>query len=303
MKYLPTLLIILFLSFAFPEEVFPMPVKVGLVQVASKQFEVEYNYDRTEKLIRKAAAGGASLIITPECVLNGYSAAWKGRPDYRTNLSKVRALAEPIPGPHSDRVAALAKDLGVYIVFGMPEADPGGRMFNTAILAAPDGSIAGKYRKVHLRPFEMETGYSRGEEFKVYDIEPGGVPLKLGIMICFDREIVESARVLRVLGADVIAIPLATSAGKDDLWRWETRMRAFENEVYLVMVNHAAPRIDGGSLLIDPLGDLKLLAGPEEEVFYGTIDPDRIREVREQTPNDNFSLDHRNPAAYGPLNR
>ena len=91
------------------------------------------------------------------------------------------------------------------------------------------------------------------------------------------------------------------TAGKDDLWRWETRIRAFENEVYLVMVNHAAPRIDGGSLLIDPLGDLKLLAGPEEEVFYGTIDPARIAEVREQIPDDNFSLEHRNPEAYGPL--
>ena len=286
-----------------PEEVCPMSVKVGLVQVATKQFEVDYNYARTEKLIRKAASGGASLIITPECVLNGYSAAWKNRPDYKINLSKVKALAEPIPGPHSDRVAALAKELGVYIVFGMPEADSGGRMFNTAILAAPDGTIAGKYRKVHLRPFEMDTGYSRGKEFKVYDIEPAGVPLKLGIMICFDREIVESARVLRLLGADVIAVPLATSAGKENISRWETRIRASENEVYLVMVNHAAPRIDGGSLLVDPLGDLKLLAGPEEEVFYGTIDPKKIDETRGQIPDNNVSLDHRNPEAYGPLNR
>jgi formamidase len=286
-----------------PKEVYPMPVKVALVQVATERFEVEANYVRTEKLIRRAAAGGASLIITPECVLSGYTVAWKNEPDYESRRMRVRTLAEPVPGPHSEKIAALAKELGVYIVFGMAEAGADGLMYNTALLAAPDGTLAGKYRKVHLRPFEMENGFSRGDEFKVFDIAPGGVPLKLGIMICFDREIVESARVLRLLGADVIAVPLATSAARDDIVRGMTRVRAYENEVYLVMVNHAAPRIDGGSVLIDPLGNLQLLAGPEEEVFYGTIDPEKITQARGLVPNDNLSPEHRNLKAYGPLNK
>ena len=301
MKSVYILLILGLMTSLIPEGAFPMSVKVGLVQVATKAFDVEYNYTRTEKLIREAAAGGASLIITPECVLSGYAVAWRNQPDFENRVNKVKALAEPIPGPHSNRLAALAKELGVYIVFGMPEAGSDGRMYNTAILAAPDGTIAGKYRKVHLRPFEMENGFTRGEEFKVYDIEPAGVPLKLGIMICFDREIVESARVLRLLGADVIAMPLATSAAKDNIVRMMTRVRAYENELYVIMVNHAAPRIDGGSLLADPDGNLELLTGPEEDVFYGIIDPGKIDKVRGQIPDNNLSLEHRNPKAYGPL--
>ena len=96
-------------------------------------------------------------------------------------------------------------------------------------------------------------------------------------------------------------MPLATSAARDDIVRMMTRVRAYENEVYLVMVNHAAPRIDGGSLLIDPMGDLELLAGPEEEVFFGTIDPEMVNKARDQVPDNNLSPEHRNLGAYGPL--
>jgi predicted amidohydrolase len=286
-----------------PKEASPMTVKVGVVQVATERFVVESNYAKTEALIREAAAGGASLIITPECVLTGYSVAWRNESDYAARLGKVRELAEPVPGPHSNRIAALAGELGVYIIFGMPESGSDGKMYNTAILAAPDGTIQGKYRKVHLRPFEMENGFTRGDEFRVFDIEPGGVPLKLGIMICFDREIVESARVLRMQGADFIAVPLATSAAKDNIVRMMTRVRAYENEVFLVMVNHAAPRIDGGSLVIDPYGELLLVTGPEEGVFYSTIDMDDVLEARNQIPDNNLSPEHRNLKAYDPLEK
>ena len=275
-------------------------LKVALLQMDPDGNNQKSNMDKAERFCRQAAALGADIALMPEMWNIGYT-----RFDPKKEGAREQFWQQAVPCDHKSiqRFATLAKELDMAIAVTYEQAwDPMPR--NAVTLFDRFGKEVFTYAKVHTSDFKpLETSMTPGDDFYVGELRTHKGPVKVGAMICFDREIVESARILRLLGADVIAVPLATSAGKDDVWRWATRVRALENEVYLVMVNHAAPRIDGGSLLIDPRGDLKLLAGPEEEVFYGTTDPAKIDEVRGKIPDNNHSLDHRNLEAYGPLNR
>ncbi len=149
--------------------------------------------------------------------------------------------------------------LGITATIGFAERAVSGLFHNSAICIGPDGTIRDIYRKVHLRPFEdiQYDGYfTAGEDFSV--IETEGFPI--GTCICFDREIPESVRALRALGALLIACPLATdtsdphnTAHVDN--EIVTRVRSAENEVCIAVVNHAN-RFNGGSFVTGPDGNV-----------------------------------------------
>jgi predicted amidohydrolase len=254
--------------------------------MSAVEWEPETNAQKIEAMAEEAASRGADLAFTPEMALSGFP-----------QKAGHERLAEPVPGPYTDRFGALAKRLGIYLLVGMPERE-GERVYNAAVFFHPSGEIIGKHRKVHINRYETHLGITNGDRFDVWEIEARGTRCNVGCMICYDRELPESARLLMVRGADVILNPLCCGCPSDPMHRWLLRVRAFENEVYLAMVNHAAPRENGLGMMIAPDGSLLYEAGEGEEVFLSEFDLDALAEHRNHGI---YGHHHRRPEVYGDL--
>ena len=181
---------------AFSETQPLMPRRVKLAAVHHKlagggKNTIESNRKKMVPLIKKAARNGADLIVLGEMV------SCKGV----TNI--FSEAAEPIPGPTTDFYGKLALQNECYIVVGLPERD-GRQVYNVSVLLGPDGSVAGKYRKVTLPREEIQQGISPGSEYPVFETRFG----KVGMMICYDVFFPEVARELAMNGAEVIALPI-----------------------------------------------------------------------------------------------
>jgi predicted amidohydrolase len=169
-------------------------------------------------LVAEAAKQGADLVVLPETLTY-----------YGTGLDFAE-VAEPMPGPSTEYFGNLAKEHGLYIVAGLVERDEH-LIYNVAALVAPDGSLAGKYRKVCLPRGEIEAGISPGDEYPVFDTRFG----KLGMMVCYDGFFPEVARQLSNRGAEVIAWPV---------WGCNPLLaaaRSCENHVYIVSSTYEPP--------------------------------------------------------------
>jgi predicted amidohydrolase len=171
-------------------------------------------------------------------------------------------------------VRELARRRGIDVVVGFAERAPDGRLHNTLAYVGRDGAIVFTYRKVHCRRFEWTDGegaFTPGDGFQAVDRAWGERRFRIGAMICFDREIPETNRCLRALGAELVVCPLATDTSRLDCWHERsenesiTRTRAAENEQFIVVVNHAG-RFNGGSFAVGPYGEPWCQLGAEAEV-------------------------------------
>ena len=162
-------------------------------------------------LIAEAGRQKADLVVLPEVLTCAY-----------TSLDETEC-AEPIPGPSTAYFGELAKQHNLYLVAGLVERERH-LLYNVAVLIAPDGSVAGKYRKVSLPRSEVERGITPGNDYPVFQTRFG----KVGMMVCYDGFFPEVARELTNRGAEVIAWPVW---GCNPLL---ARARACENQVYLV---------------------------------------------------------------------
>lgn len=269
-------------------------LRVAAVQMLPAPGDPPANLARGERLAREAAAQGARLIVFPECTASGYTTPGSAG----LTLEQHRASAEPVPGPSVNRCAAMAAELHVYLVWGLHERR-GDRYYNTAALLSPDGQLLGTYSKVHINKYEGCMGWTNGEGFRVWECEGGTGTFRLGIMICFDREVPEAARCLTVLGADVIAVPQATSCTCDlPIHRDQLRVRAYENECFVVMANWAGPERKGHSMIIDFRGEVLALGGRDEDILLADLD---LADLRRHREGGIYGRHHRQPAAYGPL--
>ncbi len=280
-------------------------VKIGLCQTATVEWDVEGNFDRVLRDISVAAQQGAELVITPECVLNGY--AGPGLPDWKTRFPRT---AEPINGSYLTRIRAHTRDLRVEVVFGFAERTETEAFHNTAVLIDRGGKIVWAYRKIHCRPFESAEHdglFTPGKQFFISDQTYVEGHLRVGAMICFDREIVESVRCLRGMGAEFIACPLATNTysltdaplfGQKADNELITRARAAENEVFIAVVNHAG-RFNGGSYVVGPMGETICQLGASPEVRTVAV-PLGVTERLHRDPLGWMAWDHRRTAAYEP---
>jgi predicted amidohydrolase len=165
-------------------------------------------------------------------------------------------IAEPIPGPSTDRLAELARRHKMYIVAALGERE-GRVIYNTAVLIDRQGKIAGKYRKVCIPEGEFDQGVAQGDSYPVFDTDFG----RIGIMICWDSWFVDPARALSLQGAEVIFLPIW--GGNPTL----LRARAIENHVYLAICGY-----DCASQIYDPWGEL--LAEAKERPCVATADID-----------------------------
>ncbi len=281
-------------------------VRCGMTQVAapdptgkSLQEISDEMIDLHMPLVAEAAAQGVQILCFQELFNGPYFCAEQDPRWY--------GLAEPVPGPTTDRMSALAREHEMVMVVPLYEEHMTGVYYNTAAVIDADGAYLGKYRKTHiphcLPAFWEKFYFTPGDlGYPVFETRYGNV----GVYICYDRHFPEGARALGLAGAEIVLIPSATTAGHSEyLWKLEQTSHAVANG-YFVGTNNRVGReapwdfgeFYGTSYFSDPRG--KILAEgsrDQTELVVADLDLDLIEEVRTQWQ---FYRDRR-PDAYGPL--
>ena len=243
--------------------------RVAAVQMEPKLGRLEDNLHRILERLGEAAGGGAHLVVFPECALSGYGFS---------SREEGFAHAVPIDGDEVQSVIAACARRHCYSIFGLLERD-GSRLFNACVLVGPDGVI-GSYRKVHLPFLGIDMFVDPGDRpFAVHDA--GG--LRVGMHICYDGSFPESARVLSLLGADLLVLPTNWPTHSECAAKHMIPTRAMENTVYAMAVNRVGEesgfRFIGTSSIVDPNGRVMARAGADtDEIIVAEIDPARARQ-------------------------
>jgi predicted amidohydrolase len=232
---------------------------------------LDANLERILERLAEAATAGAHLAVFPECALSGYGFA-----------SRDQGLAHAVT-TDNDRVrqvVAACERHACYCIFGMLER-AGPHLFNACVLTGP-GGVIGTYRKVHLPFLGIDMFADPGDRpFAVHD----AAGLKVGMHICYDGSFPETARVLALLGADILVLPTNWPTHSECAAEHMIATRAMENTVYAMAVNRVGEesgfRFIGGSSIVDPNGRLIARAGDSsEEILMADIDPSRARRKR-----------------------
>jgi len=216
-------------------------MKITLGQFQPIIGKKEENLKRIEKVLRKAAKDKADIVLFPELCLTGYFIQ-------DTHLD----LAETVDGPSLNYVKRLCKELGLYTVLAWPEKS-GDKIYNSACLISKEGKIIGNYRKIHLYDREKEI-FEMGNQYKVFETDIGNI----GIMICFDLDFPEVARILSLKGADVILIPTNNFLPYHRYQETYVKSRSMENEIPVAICNRTGKEQDleyfGESAVYDSRG-------------------------------------------------
>jgi predicted amidohydrolase len=251
------------------------------------------NLERAERLVARAAATGADVVVLPE--------KWNGIGD----AEALRGLAEPLAGESVSAMAEWAKRHGVTLVGGsITEAREGReKLSNTSVLLDPEGELVAVYRKIHL--FDVEVG---GHVYRESEAEePGSDPVvarsegwTVGLSVCYDVRFPELYRILALEGAELLTVPahFTLHTGKDH-WHVLLRARAIENQLYVaaaaqVGVTGVGRPSYGRSVIVDPWGIVLAEAPDEETVISAELDRSRLIDIRAKLP----SLKNRQPDAY-----
>jgi deaminated glutathione amidase len=226
---------------------------------------VKANLDTcVDHLDRCVEATGAELLVLPEAATTGFTPG--------VDAHRLWDLVSEVPGPVTEPVQEAARRLGVHVVLGTYERGPErGTVYNTAVVVGPDGSVLGRYRKTHL--FCGEDWVTAGDRAVVVD-----TPLaRLGLMICFDGDYPELARIEAVQGAEVICRPSALLRSAD-IWDLTNRARAYDNHVFVVAAN--ATGIDpagviyfGNSMIVTPVAEVVARAASHPGWVTARLDP------------------------------
>lgn len=272
-------------------------MKIGLIQQTNTP-DIEKNKQGLKDKIKAAACQGAQLIVLQELHNSLYFC--------QVEDTNIFDLAETIPGPSTDEFGALAKELEVVIVLSLFERRAPGLYHNTAVVLEKDGSIAGKYRKMHIPddPAYYEKFYFTPGDlgFKPIETSLG----KLGVLVCWDQWYPEAARLMAMAGADLLIYPTAigweSTDAKDEkdrqlgAWVVSQRGHAVANGLHVVSVNRTGYEPDpsgqtngitfwGNSFVAGPQGEILWQAPNEgEEVQVIDIDMKRSEQVRRWWP-------------------
>lgn len=277
------------------EIIFPM--KIGIIQHKCVE-EVEKNLSHMEASIRKAAQEGAQLVVLQELHNSIYFC--------QTENTNHFDLAETIPGPSTERFGKLAKELGIVIVTSLFERRATGLYHNTAVVIESDGTIAGKFRKMHIPddPAYYEKFYFTPGDLGFHPIITSvGV---LGVQVCWDQWYPEGARLMALQGADFLIYPTAIGYESSDTpeeqerqreaWMTVQRGHAVANGLPVIAVNRTGHEPDpshqtngiqfwGSSFVAGPQGEILYQASQDEEVVAVIdIDLKRSENVRRWWP-------------------
>lgn len=185
--------------------------------------------------------------------------------------------SESIPGPLTERLCALARKTGQWIVPGSMFELDGDRLYNTSIVISPHGEIIAKYRKM-FPWLPYEAGTTPGNEFCVFDIPDVG---RFGLMICYDMWFPENARTLAWMGAEVILQPTLTPTSDRELELVMARANAMFNQAYFVSINGIGPWGGGRSTMINPDGRVMQEASTNQTILTEILDLDHTTRTRE----------------------
>src|SRR5215212_345839 len=253
------------------------------------------NLESTERLVRAAAAEGATVVVLPE------------RFDLRGRDDDYLRAAEPLDGPTVERVRALARELRIDLVAGsITERRPGhDKPANSSVHIGPDGELHGVYRKIHLFDVTVgETEYREsdsgepGDELVVSETADG---TRVGLTVCYDVRFPELYRILALRGALVLTVPANfTRTTGEAHWEVLLRARAVESQAFVIAPAQAGEYPPGqpaygNAMIVDPWGEVLGRAPGDGETFVAAdLDFARLAEVREKLP----SLQNRVPGAY-----
>ena len=276
--------------------------------------DAQANWSESEAAVREAAQAGAELVLLQELHSSLYFPV--------VESPELHDLAEPIPGPGSDRLAALAEELDIVIVGSLFERRAAGISHNTAVVCDRDRGLVGRYRKMHIPD---DPGYYEKFYFTPGDHGPqdGFVPIdtsvgRLGVWVCWDQWFPEAARLMALSGAELLLYP--TAIGWDpnddddeqdrqqDAWLTVQRAHAVANGLPVLAANRVGFEDDpsgqtagaefwGNSFIAGPQGELLAEAGEERSVLVETLDLNRCEQVRRLWP----YLRDRRIDAYGGL--
>jgi deaminated glutathione amidase len=268
-------------------------LRVACVQLTSRADKAA-NLERAERLVARAAATGADLVVLPE--------KWNAI----GSAAELHAAAEPLEGGESaEAMAGWARSHGITLVGGSITERRDGRekLSNTSVVFGPDGELLGLYRKIHL--FDVEVG---GHVYRESEAEePGAEPVvvqgegwPVGLTVCYDVRFPELYRILALECAELVTFPahFTMPTGKDH-WHVLLRARAIENQYYVAAAAQVGETLPGKpaygrSLIVDPWGIVLAQAPDEETVITAELDRARLRDVREKLP----SLKNRQADAY-----
>jgi predicted amidohydrolase len=257
-------------------------IRVATVQFQHRPGDKSYNLGRVRDFVSDAAREGVEMIVFPEMCLTGY---WHVR---KLPREKVEALAEPVPdGPSSRELLRMSRENRITIGAGLIERGEDGRLYNAYVVAMPDGKWA-VHRKLHVF---VSRFLSEGSQYTVFDTPHG---CKVGVLICYDNNIVENARATALLGAEILMAPHQTGGcnsvspkvmkpvdqaiwarrkedpdaceaelcgpkGRGWLMRW-LPSRAHDNGMFLLFANGIGPDDDeirtGNAMILDPYGEI-----------------------------------------------
>jgi predicted amidohydrolase len=257
-------------------------IRVAAVQFQHAPGDKSYNLGRVRHYVAEAGRAAVELIAFPEMCLTGY---WHVR---KLSREALDALAESVPdGPSTAALLRLARDHGMTIGAGLVERDEAGRLYNAYVVAMPDGTVA-VHRKLHVF---VSKYLSAGDRYTVFDTPHG---CRVGVLICYDNNIVENARATALVGAEILLAPHQTGGcdsvspramkpvdpaiwarrhedptaieaelcgikGRGWLMRW-LPSRAHDNGMFLVFANGIGPDDDeirtGNAMVLDPYGEI-----------------------------------------------
>jgi len=284
-------------------------LRIGLVQHACGE-DREANLDATITGIRDAARQGAQLVLLQELHATPYFCQHED--------TRYFDLAETIPGPSSERLAAVAKECEIVIVASLFERRATGLYHNTAVVLEKDGSLAGRYRKMHIPD---DPGYYEKFYFTPGDLgfEPIATSVgRLGVLICWDQWFPEAARLMALAGADLLLYPTAIGWSPEDeqqekdrqreAWITVQRAHAVANGLPVLACNRVGFEADpsaqtpgiqfwGASFVAGPQGEIVATAADDAAVLMADLDLARSETVRRIWP----YLRDRRIDAYRPL--
>ncbi|MGI0078908.1 MAG: carbon-nitrogen hydrolase [Nitrososphaerales archaeon] len=274
--------------------------KIGLIQLSMSVDQSE-NLNKAERLITRAAKKGAQIVCLPE-LFNSL---------YFPREEKSKPMAEPIPGPTTKMLSRVSRENKVVLIGGSIYEKAGEKRYNTAVVLDDGGRMLGRYRKVHIPndpSFYEQEYFDAGNRYQVFETKYG----KIGVLICFDQWYPEPARILKLMGADIIFYPTTIGWVKGiepvegdwhEAWESVQRGHAISNSVVVAAVNRVGREKEmtfwGGSFLCDQFGTVLSRGDEREGVSISTCDFSLGKNIEEGWG----FLRNRKPSTYSRLSK
>lgn len=274
-------------------------IKIALLQISPCK-TLQENLEKGIKYCKKAREGGADIALFPEMWSNGYNI-------YDRPVNEWKAEAIPVNSDFVNTFGSLAKKLNMAIGITLLEKYENAPR-NSLVLFDRSGERKLVYAKVHTCDFDVEHNLTPGEDFYVTTLDTVSGEVKVGAMICYDREFPESARILMLKGAELILVPNACPMEINRLS--QLRARAYENMTAIATCNYpeTVPDCNGGSSVFDGVAYLPELEGSrdtcilqadgQEGIYMAELDLEQLRNYRKNEVHGNA---YRHPKKYGLL--